>query len=89
MEKTFIEITRVNRHNEEKVVLLDTSKVVLITAIHTESKTQPLYDEDGEFVEEKVIEDAPLRYRVVVADTTSEIIVDETNYETLKKALLK
>ena len=89
MEKTFIELNRVNRSNETKVVLLDLTKVVLVTGIHTEGKTQNLYDCEGEFIEEKVIEEPPVRYRVIVADTTSEIIIDQENYDILKKALLK
>lgn len=89
MEKTFIELNRVNRSNETKVVLLDLSKVLLVTGVHTEGTTKALYDDNGDFVEEKVIEEPPVRYRVVVADTTSEIIIDQENYDILKKALLK
>lgn len=87
--KTFIELKRVNRQSETKVVLLDTSKVIAITEIHTEGKVQPLYDEEGNLVEEKEIEKAPLRYRVVLEGTTMEIIVDDENYQTLKTALMK
>ena len=89
MERTFIEINRVNRSNEKKVVLLDLSKVVLVTGVHTTGKTQNLYDCEGEFIETKVIEEAPVLYRVVVADASSEIIIDQENYDILKKALLK
>ena len=85
----FIELKRVNRSNEEKVVLLNTEKVLGVTAIHTMGKTLDLYDEDGELVETKVVEDAPLRYRVFVEGTTAEIIIDEENYNALKKVLVK
>ena len=85
----FIEIKRVNRQDETKVVLLDTKKVIAITEIHTEGKSQPLYDGEGKLVEIKEIEKAPLRYRVALEGTTMEIIVDDENYQTLKNALMK
>ena len=87
--KNFIELTRTNRHGEEKAVLVDLSKVVLVTGIHTEGETTDLYDSEGEFVETKVIADAPVRYRVMVEGTTAEIIIDQANYDLLKSALLK
>lgn len=80
----FIELTRVNRQNETKVVLLDTKKVIAITEVHTEG--QNLYDYDGNLVETK---DAPKRYRVALEGTTMEIIVDDENYNSLKTALTK
>lgn len=90
MEKTFIELERVNRSNETKVVVLDLARVVAVTGIHTTGKNTDLFDENGEFVETKVVEDAPVRYRVMLDGApTTEIILDQDNYDKLTKALLK
>lgn len=80
----FIKINRQNRSGETKEVLLDTTKVIAITEIHTEG--QNLYNEDGDLVK---TENAPQLYRVALEGTTMEIVVDKANYDTLAKELTK
>ena len=80
----FIKVNRTNRSGEIKETLINTTKVIAITEIHTEG--QNLYNEDGDLVK---TESAPQLYRVALEGTPMEIVVDKDNYDTLVKELTK
>lgn len=77
----FIEIARVNAHNEEKPTLINLDHVSAVTEIHVEPTR--LYDQEGNVVEER---EADKRYHVVLSNGFKWEVTN-ASYDALKKAL--
>lgn len=87
----FVKVMRKTTHSgEEKLAetIINTANVNVVKEHFNAPITQDLYNEDGELVETKVVEEGGTEYHVYQTQGP-RITLDKENYELLAQALLK